>query len=268
MPEEINHLRAALAEIQNRLIEKEAELADRLAEINAFELELEAKVGHLMDTLEALEADIQKYIERIQIVRNKQVFGNAHIPVENQYRRQWQSPPPAAATPPPQPVSPAAETEIKNLYRHLARQFHPDLAADEGDRQRRTQKMQLINDAYAARSLAELVALAHAADTTIAAGPARSGQTEAQLIAALQAELTRCQNRLREIEKELRSLPHRPSVAISLEVKSARRQGRDLLAEMAAEIERKIARKTVERDLLKIQFDQLGPELGFINLDR
>jgi hypothetical protein len=57
-------------------------------------------------------------------------------------------------------------------------------------------------------------------------------------------------------------------VEFSLEVKAARRQGRDLLAEMAAELESKIARKTAERDMLKAQFDQLGPDMGFIPINR
>jgi hypothetical protein len=43
-------------------------------------------------------------------------------------------------------------------------------------------------------------------------------------------------------------------------VKLAKRQGRDLLGEMAADLEHKIARKTAERDFLKSQFDQLGPQ--------
>jgi hypothetical protein len=55
---------------------------------------------------------------------------------------------------------------------------------------------------------------------------------------------------------------------MSLEVKAAGRQGRDRLAELAAELERKIARKTAERDMLKAQFDQLGPDQGFIPLKR
>ena len=42
----------------------------------------------------------------------------------------------------------------------------------------------------------------------------------------------------------------------------------DLMAEMAAELEQKIARQTAERDMLKAQFEQLGPDLGFIPINR
>lgn len=268
MQEQLTHLRAELAEIHNRLIEAEAELADRLAEINAFEFEFEARAGHLMDTLEALEAEVRRYTERIEIARSKQVFGQAHIPVNTQYRRAWQPPPTSAPTPPPQPLNSASEAEIKRLYRQLARRYHPDLALSEVDRARRTEKMAAINDAYAARSLVELVAMAQEEEAIVDSGRAYPGHTEAQLVQALQDELSRCRRRLHEIERELRNLHHRPSVELSLEVKLARRQGRDLLAEMAAELERKIARKTAERDMLKAQFDQLGPEQGFIPLDR
>lgn len=266
MADQLTQLRAALAQVQNELIEAEARLADRLAEINAFEFEFEARVGHLLDELAALEAEIQRYTERIQILRQKQIFGQAHIPVEQQYRRTWQRPPESAPIPPRQPLDPVGEAEIKRLYRQLARRFHPDLSIDETERARRTEIMTAINQAYAARSLVELAALAQQPETL--AERDHPAQTQGQLIQALQSELKRGRRRLKEIETELRNLRYRPSVELSLEVKSARRQGRDVLAELAVELAQKVARRTVERDMLKAQFDQLGPESGFIPINR
>jgi septal ring factor EnvC (AmiA/AmiB activator) len=256
--EQIRHLRAALEQAQADLIEAEAQLADELAEVNVFEFEFEARVGHLWDELDALEVEIERYNDRIQMMRK------GYLPVERQYQRAWQAPPASAPTPPPQPLSPASEAHVKRLYRQLARRFHPDLAADDADRAYRTEKMAAINDAYAARSLTELEALDREPDSFTRAGRARPGQTEAELVQALQDELARCQRRLREIENELRGLHYRPSVQLSLEAKLARRQGRDLLGEMAAELKRKVARKTAERDMLRAQFDQLGPDQGII----
>ena len=264
MQDELTRLRTALEQAQADLIEAEAQLADQRAEVNAFEFEFEARVGYLADKLDALETEIKRYNDRIQMARSKRVFGQAYIPAEEQYRRTWQAPPASAPQPPPQPLSPAGEAQVKQLYRRLARRFHPDLAMDEADRARRTEKMAAINDAYAARSLTELQTLAQEPDTFIQTGRARPGQTQAQLVQALQAELARCQRRLREIEGELRSQRQRPSLQLSLEVKLARRQGHDLLGEIAAELEHKIARTTAERDMLKAQFDQLGPEQGII----
>ncbi len=260
MQEQLTRLRAALEQAQAELIEAEAQLADQMAEVNAFEFEFEARVGHLWDKLDALEEEIEGYNDRIQMMRK------GYLSVERQYRRAWQAPPRSALRPPPRPPSPANEVQIKQLYRQLARRFHPDLAAGDADRAWRTEKMTAINAAYAARSLAELQVLAREPDSYIRIGRAPAGQTEAQLVQALQDELARCQRRLRQIEGELRGLHQRPSVQLSMEVRLARRQGRDLLGEMAADLERKITRKTVERDMLKAQFDQLGPEQGVIPL--
>ena len=268
MQEQLARLRAALEQAQAELIEAEAQLADERAEVNAFEFEFEAQVGHWLNELEALEAEIKRYNDRIQMARNKRIFGIGYLSADEQYRRAWQAPSASAPTPPPQPLGMADETRVKQLYRQLARRFHPDLAMDDADRTHRTEKMAAINDAYAARSLVELEALAKEPDNLIRIGQARPGQTQAQLVQALEAELARCQRRLREVESERGSLHRRPSVQLSIEVKLAHRRGHDLLGEMAAELEHKIARKTVERDLLKAQFDQLGPEQGIIPIKK
>lgn len=263
MREDLNQLRAELNQVREELIEAEARLADRLAEINAFEVVVEAQIGPLIDQLEVLEREIRRYHERIHLTRHRDSLGNVYLPVQEQYRRTWEQPDRTAPQPPPASLPPQDETQIKQLYRRLARRFHPDLAGDEAERTRRTQKMKLINDAYASRSLVELIALTQEADTLVD-HETTFHRTEVQLIQALEAELVRCRRRLREIEQEIRHLAYRSSVELSLEVKAARQQGRDLLAELAAELERKLARKTVERDMLKTQFDQLGPEHGFI----
>jgi len=255
---ELARLRAALEGAQADLIEAEAQLADELAAVNAFEFEFEARVGHLWDKLDGLETEIERYQDRIQMMRK------GYLSVERQYQRAWQAPPPSAPKPPAQPLSPASEAQLKRLYRQLARRYHPDLAADDADRAFRTEIMTAINDAYAARSLTEIEALAQKPDSYIQSGRVAAGQTEAQMIQALGDQLARCQHRLRQIEVELRGLHQRPSVQLSLEVKVARRRGRDLLAEMADELEAKIARKTAERDMLKAQFDQMGPDQGII----
>lgn len=257
MREQLEQLRSELEKMQTQLIDVEADLADRLAEIKMFEYEYERRVGHLIDKLEALEEEVRQYNERIQRLRRKDIYGAGYASVDEQIRRAWKAP--AAPVAPRKPVNATTEKEIKQLYRQLARRFHPDLATDEFDHDRRTRLMAMINDAYAARSLTELQALARQPDAVAGIRRDELVQTNTQMIEALMTEITLCQRRMREIENELRGIPNRPSVQLGLEVRWARRAGRDLLAEMAADIEKKIARKTVERDMLKAQFDQLGP---------
>ena len=257
--EKLARLRAKLKERQDALIEAEAERADQLADVVAFEAQVESKIGHLLDELAGLEIAVRNYNQRLNRMRNKASFGVAVDNVEEQFRRTWEKPPPKPVKPPTKTPTPTDERQVKRLYRQLARRFHPDLASDPQGRLLRTEKMAAINDAYAARSLAELMALAEGVD--MAGLPSASqGQTEGQMIEALEEELRRIERRIKAIRFEISNVTNRSSVQLSMEAKIARQQGRDLLAEMKADLELKIAKKTAERDFLKSQFDQLGPE--------
>lgn len=263
--EKLARLRRELAQAQEDLIDAEAALADQMVDIRAFEAEYEARTGYLVTLLAGLEAEVEDYLDRIRQRRNKALFGSEYRPADEQFRRTWQRPSKPAPEPPPPPPGPAAQAQIKKLYRQLARRYHPDLAVDEADRLVRTEKMTAVNDAYAARSLTELVMLAEEMETAAIRPPSARGQTEIDMIKALQDELARCRRRIQEIDLEMRTLHNRPIVELALEAKLARRQGRNLLAEMAADLKRKIARKTAERDMIKAQFDELdrGGEISF-----
>jgi uncharacterized protein (DUF342 family) len=78
------------------------------------------------------------------------------------------------------------------------------------------------------------------------------------MVQVLEQEIRRCRRRIREIDLEMQNLHNRSSVELALERKMVQRNGRDLLTEIAADLEKKIARKTVERDMIKSQFDELN----------
>ena len=112
-----------------------------------------------------------------------------------------------------------------------------------------------INAAYEARSLTELEALAARPPRA-----ARAGSANLERLEALTERLKYLQQRVREVEREIDEWMHGPLMDISLEVKLAARQGQDLLAEMAAKVERDLERKQVELDFLRAQLTQLGIE--------
>lgn len=268
--EKIERLRTQLREVRQQMQEAEAELDSQLADIEAFEFEFEAHVGPLVDQLSAVEAELDAYKTRIQQMRHDQFMDSSYRPVEEQYRRAWEPPPidvkkqeaPSAPQPPKQEE--ATKAEIKRLYRQLARTYHPDLADSDGERIFRTDKMRAVNDAYKAGSMVELLALAdelEAREKRIGVGkrpsPASTqSQTDTQLIEALEQELARCQRKLRYFDNQLRNLHNRPIVELMVDVKFGKKQGRDVFAAMRADLEKKIARKTVERDMIKAQFDR------------
>lgn len=258
----IARLRAEVEAARTDLIEAEAELADHRADIEAFEFAYAARMGDRLVVLAAVEAEVADLLDRIQRRRNEKTFGIDHRSVEEQYRRTWQQPPKAPPKRPSEPVSQTTEAQIKKLYRQLARRLHPDLTTDAEDRAYRTEMMTAVNDAYAARSLAELLAVARQLDGGQPIASASSAQTEGDMIRALEEELNRCRRRLARIHLERQTLHTDSMVALSLEVTLAERQGRDLLGEMVAEVDRKIARKQVERDMIKTQFESLNRPSG------
>lgn len=256
--EKVKRLRLQLDQLRMALIAAEAELESQLEDVQAFEFRFEAHVGYLLDELAVLEAEVNSYLTRIKLMRHEQSLADkAHQfqPVEEQFRQTWQHNP-EAAVPPKAAPPPASQAQLKKMYRKLARQFHPDLAVDEADRRYRTDKMAAINDAYQAHSMVELMALAE----EISAHQSRrhtAQPVDQEMAQALQEEVERCRRRLRTVENELQNLPNRSMVDLALQVKLAQREGRDLLAEMASELEHKIARKSAERDMLRSQFNNL-----------
>lgn len=258
--EQVEELEKLLDEVRGRLVEKEAELADRLAAINAFEFKLRKQVGHLTVKLDKLETEIKKLQEQLRWMGDEWL--NADIDEfyawsmgkraaaggEYRYRD-------ADVTQEPQQKLSEDETAVlKKLYRDLARRFHPDMAVDAEDREYRTQLMMAINAAYAAGDIDRLRELAEEPD---AADRIEYAQTDKQLAEALQKELGRLQRRLQEIEREMARLERHQSMKMMRQMEQAEGNGRDYFIDLADQIQEKIAQRMVERDILKTQIDSM-----------
>jgi predicted nucleic acid-binding Zn-ribbon protein len=259
--EQLAHLRQQIEAAEVELTDREAELVDLRVELSTFRLEYDTQVGRKVAELEEVEAQIKRCQQRISQYRQwgpggppQTRTGAAYVPVEEQYRQTWQQPKEMPSPPPVQPVDAATEAQIKKLYRQLCHRFHPDLTQDATERAWRTEMMTAVNAAYAARSLVELQALAQKPDRS----PSAETGTDEQRQAALRDRLQQIQRRLREVEQEIRELTNSPTMQMNLDAKLAQRQGRDLLAEMAADLEKHLTRKHVELDFLVAQLKQLG----------
>ena len=257
LEEQLAHLREQLAEAEAELVEREAELVDLHTEQHAFNLEYDTRVGHKIEELAAIEEEIERLRQQISLCRQWGPKGPPqanYVPVEEQYRRAWQQPQGPPPPPPPQPIDEATEAQIKTLYRQLCHRFHPDLVADHVEQTWRTEMMQAINAAYAARSLVELQKLAKQPDRS----PTLQTSADKERLVALQEQLRQIELRLQEVEQEIREITDGPDMTLSLEVKLARWNGRDLLAEMAAETEAVLTQKRSELEMLRTEMEQLG----------
>jgi hypothetical protein len=257
LEEQLAHLREQIAEAEAELVEREAELVDLRTELHAFGLEYDTRVGRKIEELAALEEEIKRCRQRISLYRQWGPKGPPqanYVPVEEQYRRAWQQPQRPPPPPPPQPIDEATKAQIKTLYRQLCHRFHPDLAVDRAEQTWRTEMMQAINAAYAARSLVELQKLAEQPDRA----PTVQTNTDKERLVALQERLRQIEHRLQEVKQEIREITDGPDMALSLEIKLARWDGRDLLAEMAAEAEAALTQKRSKLDALRVEMEQLG----------
>ncbi|MCP4415653.1 MAG: J domain-containing protein [Chloroflexi bacterium] len=251
--EQIEKIEALLATLRPRLIEAEAELAERLASINAFEFKLRSRIAKLTDKLDKLDAAIQ------ELKRKMRWLGEGWQTDAENEAAAWAAGETASesgdyryrdvAKEPRQALAKEEKASLKKLYRQLARRFHPDMAVDDADRAYRTQMMMAINAAYAAGDLEKLEQLLLEPDAphTIVI------QSETEQLTLLTRELTRVQNRLQELEDELARLDKHQSTEMMRRQARAAQVGRDWFAEVEAQLEEDIAQRQIEHDVLTIQ---------------
>ncbi len=260
--EQIEQINGLLATLRPRLVEAEAELSERLAAISAFEFKLRSRIAKLTDKLDKLDAEIA------ELKRKMRWLGEGWQTDPENEAAAWAAGERAAdsgeyryrETPqePRQTLGEEEKVSLKQLYRQLARRFHPDMAVDEADREYRTQMMWAINAAYAVGDLEKLEQLLLEPDAphTIAI------QSDEEQLELLTRELTRVQNRLQEIEDELALLDKHKSAVMMRRQEEVARKGRDWFAEVEAQLREDIAKRQIERDMLEEQLANMGDEFG------
>jgi hypothetical protein len=234
--------------------------------LDAFEKQVDARLGDLLDQLSELNAETSSLDQELRDIREQRLFGEEVIHYLDGAPRPAHPPdlkdlPPLdlqarnGTTP---PVKPSAlennsiSTDIKTLYRRLARRYHPDLARSDADRRISNQHMVEVNQAYSSGDLRALMHLAgfslpeqnmfHTPPASIHTFSGES-KTEQELL----------EDKLKAVRQEIARLSRLPMMKLSLDVKLARHQRRDLLGEMAYDLQRKVDRKTAERDYLSSQ---------------
>lgn len=132
--------------------------------------------------------------------------------------------------------SPKQEEEIRNLFREMAKRFHPDLTSDPEEKKWREEIMTKVNQAYANRDLKTLKALAEQPDR-----PAASiMQTNEQEIKSLKKELKRLDGVIADLKGRINHLEESPAWQLKMEARMARRSGSDLLTEMENKVNEQI----------------------------
>lgn len=253
---------AAIKQARAELQSAEGELEGLRQAVTRFEALVSQRLGKLLDQLSALEIEVETLTEEVHRIRDQQLYGEHQMAYaegaprpERRARREYipnqavfDEVPPVERKAASAPLD--EKTELRRIYRRLARLYHPDLAQSSAEHTQRTRQMAAINQAYASADLPALRKMWQEEglepvffDFTQPASPAVVDNSE----------LARLQQRLSLLRQHISRLKNHPNIQLSLEVKLAQQNGRDLLGVMALELRKKIARKTAERDYLRSQ---------------
>jgi chromosome segregation ATPase len=224
--QELQRIEADIDELKNRLARAEEALANRTAVLAVFRARyrkviapLKAQSDRLEAELAAFEAAIDPSTEEVARDRRERAWAAEEI-----------------AKSAPESVLPKPTEDLRELFRHVARLAHPDLGHDDVDRERRTRLMQAANEAYRSGDGAMLERIAAEASDA----PPTGDSIGERLVSALRRRAA-ATARLQAIDLELTAFDDDPLAELNRRVVEAEEIGRDLLGEMAQELERRSA---------------------------
>ena len=149
-----------------------------------------------------------------------------------------------APTPPPQP-----DDGLRALYKKLAKHLHPDHARDEADRSHRDHWMRQLTKAWAERDYETLRrVVTHTHDLFEHQAPS-GGPTGRRLVAVLRG-IADLRGALRQTVTRIETLHASPLGLMRDAAELAEAQGHDMLADLAADLDSKIAAR--QRELRRV----------------
>ncbi len=237
---EIRTLRAKISDRQDTVAELELELFDIRVSLEEFERKLEVRIRPLERQLTDLQAQNRK--SRHDAERRAQ-WGKdlEQAPdVVKQFERAWT--PGRQQIKKPQKTSEPEKSELKSLYRELAKRFHPDLTTDPEQKKWREEMMAAVNAAYQNQDLNALLELRQQPDRQ----PKLVSQTREELLAKMAAEVLRLDQLIAKLNRTMNELSNSSLAQLQLNVSMARQSGQDLLSQIGKDLELEIARASAE----------------------
>ena len=228
--EELGKKRVELAQLQSELAERELCLANLQAELQAFEGQYLREVGVLYAELDEWNAKIAQLIaEEDGTVETQSAATKARAQAEESYSAAHGEAASATEfTPSPQ---------LKKLYRDVAKRVHPDLATDGADRAERERLMAEANRAY---QQGDVDALRRILEEYESSPESVQGTGVAADLVRVIRQIKQLQKRIVQIELEITSLGASDIAKLKVKAEDVSNQGRNLLAEMAQDLKRRI----------------------------
>lgn len=229
----------------------ELELFNTRVTIHEFMVIYKERIGHLEEYLRALRRKLYETLESKNSIPDEQADEfDSNGEEEFTYKDRdgnngWRK----IGKQKKSKYSPKMEEQIKNLFRELARRFHPDLTSDPKEKKWREEVMTRVNQAYANRDLKALRGLSEQPDRPVDS----PNQTKRQEIKALKIELKRLDGVIADLKARIKHLEESPAWQLKMEARLRRRSGSDLLTEMENKFKEQIA--DLEEHLIVLGID-------------
>jgi DnaJ-class molecular chaperone len=142
--------------------------------------------------------------------------------------------------------------ELKSLFREVAKRIHPDLCRDASDLERRTRFMAEANRAYEA---GDAEALQRILDEFQDGADAVEGEGIGAELIRIIRQISQARGRVAAIEREMAALREGEIALLKKQAEEKERDGRDLLAELAASVREQI-------EVAKSEYEALANQEG------
>ena len=227
---ELARKREELAVLQAELTDRELFLESLRAELAAFEGRYLREVGILYAELDEWNAKIAELTaEAVGTDQAKSAAEEARAQAEESFAAAHGDAAKAALFSP--------SPELRKLFHKAVRQVHPDNAMDEPDRILRTRLLAEANLAY---RQGDSEALRRILDEYRSSPEAVKGEGATADLERINRQMLRISKRLAQIDSEVADLSSSEIALLMANVESAAAQGRNLLAEMAQDVQRRI----------------------------
>jgi hypothetical protein len=223
---ELEKKQGELLALEEELIQRELDLATLRAELSDFEGRYLRTVGVLYAELDEIEAQIAEAKARRNPSDSQAQDHAARARAQAEESCETAR---AITEPRPKPTE-----SLKRLFREVAKRIHPDLAANDADRARRQKLMAEANLAYENGDDAKLRSIL--ADWESSPETVEGEGVGAELIRMIR-KIAQIERRLAEIEDATQQLNTSDLFQLRLKADEAEAQGRDLLKDMASQIE-------------------------------
>mgnify|MGYP001274339616 CR=1 FL=1 len=229
---ELQARRRELAKLRKSLAEMELQLSTEKAELNLFEIRYQKVVGAKYAQMDIVKAQVLSLAAKLY--PNSETFReeaeSAREKAKEYSEKKVESTSPQKEFNPPE--------NLKKLFRKVAKKIHPDLSSSNEERKKRNDLMAKLNQAYDKLDEEGIrsILIEWEAEGYFDEGPMELGE---QLVRVVR-QLAQVRGRLYNISGELEELELSEMFQLKENIDSAEKEGRDLLQEIADDIEEKI----------------------------